>query len=217
MTRLNLLRLGTMPGFDPDVLGDVSKLKKNRTQSFVNWDVCLSDAAPQGESGFSRITGGGQRHACRAVARDRPEAACVFRDLARVTNEVYYIAQKVARFLGTNNVDNAARLSLTLYLCRRRQSDTPRRRQLYGHVRHGLIVFGANPANDQPVMTKYLHEAKNWHKNRAGNPYDEPAMKQYWVRPRPTARCSARTSLTTGSRYRRKRHRLLVRRAEDSF
>ena len=27
MTRLNLLRLNTMPGFDPDVLGDVSKLK----------------------------------------------------------------------------------------------------------------------------------------------------------------------------------------------
>ena len=28
-----------------------------------------------------------------------------------VTNEVYYMAQKVARFLGTNNVDNAARLT----------------------------------------------------------------------------------------------------------
>ena len=27
-----------------------------------------------------------------------------------ITNEVYYTAQKVARFLGTNNVDNAARL-----------------------------------------------------------------------------------------------------------
>ena len=27
-----------------------------------------------------------------------------------VTNEVYYMAQKVARFLGTNNVDNAARI-----------------------------------------------------------------------------------------------------------
>jgi predicted molibdopterin-dependent oxidoreductase YjgC len=27
-----------------------------------------------------------------------------------VTNEVYYVAQKVARFLGTNHVDNAARL-----------------------------------------------------------------------------------------------------------
>ena len=27
-----------------------------------------------------------------------------------MTNEVYYMAQKAARFLGTNNVDNAARL-----------------------------------------------------------------------------------------------------------
>ena len=27
-----------------------------------------------------------------------------------ITNEVYYVAQKLARLLGTNNVDNAARL-----------------------------------------------------------------------------------------------------------
>ncbi len=27
-----------------------------------------------------------------------------------ITNEVYYVAQKVARFLGTNSVDNAARI-----------------------------------------------------------------------------------------------------------
>ena len=27
-----------------------------------------------------------------------------------LTNETYYVAQKVARFFGTNNIDNAARL-----------------------------------------------------------------------------------------------------------
>ncbi|HEY0456335.1 MAG TPA: molybdopterin-dependent oxidoreductase, partial [Verrucomicrobiae bacterium] len=45
-----------------------------------------------------------------------------------------------------------------------------------------VIFFGANPANDQPVSTKYLHEAKE-----AGtkvvlvNPYREPGMERYWV------------------------------------
>ena len=45
-----------------------------------------------------------------------------------------------------------------------------------------IVFFGANPANDQPVMTKYLHEAKKLGTKIAlVNPYDEPAMKQYWV------------------------------------
>ena len=45
-----------------------------------------------------------------------------------------------------------------------------------------IVFFGANPANDQPVMTKYLHEAKKQGTKIAlVNPYDEPAMKRYWV------------------------------------
>jgi len=45
-----------------------------------------------------------------------------------------------------------------------------------------IVFFGSNPANDQPVTTKYLHEAK-----RLGtkvvmvNPYREPGMERYWV------------------------------------
>src|SRR5205085_8977277 len=102
-----------------------------------------------------------------------------------VTNEVYYMAQKVARFLGTNNVDNAARL------CHSPST---------GAMKYGLgvaattcsykdwwgtdliIFFGANPANDQPVTTKYLHEAKQTGaKVVMVNPYREPGMERYWV------------------------------------
>src|SRR6185437_818555 len=46
-----------------------------------------------------------------------------------------------------------------------------------------LVVFvGANPANNQPVTTKYLYYAK-----KAGtkvfvvNPYKEPGMERYWI------------------------------------
>jgi len=45
-----------------------------------------------------------------------------------------------------------------------------------------IVFFGANPANDQPVTTKYLHEAKKLGtKVVMVNPYREPGMERYWV------------------------------------
>ncbi len=45
-----------------------------------------------------------------------------------------------------------------------------------------VIFFGANPANDQPVATKYLEGAKKLGtKVVMVNPYLEPGMKKYWV------------------------------------
>src|SRR6185503_7209258 len=45
-----------------------------------------------------------------------------------------------------------------------------------------ILFFGANPANDQPVTTKYLHEAKQLGtKIVLVNPYMEPGMERYWV------------------------------------
>src|SRR2546426_268601 len=43
-------------------------------------------------------------------------------------------------------------------------------------------VSGANPANDQPVTTKYFHEAKKLGtKFVVVNPYREPGLERYWV------------------------------------
>ena len=63
-------------------------------------------------SGFRRITWDEAYRAHRAAesARRDPQRLAFFVTSRGVTNEVYYMAQKVARFLGTNNVDNAARL-----------------------------------------------------------------------------------------------------------
>ncbi|MFW6060606.1 MAG: molybdopterin-dependent oxidoreductase, partial [Phycisphaeraceae bacterium] len=45
-----------------------------------------------------------------------------------------------------------------------------------------VVFFGANPANDQPVTTKYLHYAKKkGTKVALVNPYLEPGMERYWV------------------------------------
>src|SRR5690606_17065277 len=51
-----------------------------------------------------------------------------------------------------------------------------------------IVFFGSNPANDQPVATKYLHEAKKLGTRVAlVNPYLEPGMKRYWVPSTPSS------------------------------
>jgi len=46
----------------------------------------------------------------KKIRSSDPKRLAFFVTSRGVTNEVYYMAQKVARFLGTNNIDNAARL-----------------------------------------------------------------------------------------------------------
>ncbi|HMO65155.1 MAG TPA: molybdopterin-dependent oxidoreductase, partial [Verrucomicrobiota bacterium] len=140
----------------------------------------------RGDRGFRRISWdeANARLGRRLRATD-PRRLAFFITARGVTNEVYYVAQKAARFLGTNHVDNAARLC--------HAPSTGAMKHALGHAAstcsykdwYGtdlIVFFGANPANDQPVTTKYLHEAK-----RLGtkivlvNPHLEPGMKRYWV------------------------------------
>ncbi|MEO0652898.1 MAG: molybdopterin-dependent oxidoreductase, partial [Planctomycetota bacterium] len=45
-----------------------------------------------------------------------------------------------------------------------------------------IVFFGSNPANDQPVSTKYLHEARRRGARVAMvNAYREPGMERYWI------------------------------------
>ena len=102
-----------------------------------------------------------------------------------ITNESYYVAGKVARFLGTNNIDNASRIC-----------HSPSKTALSRSIGVGastcnykdwigtdvLLFWGSVAANNQPVSTKYMYAAK-----RKGtkiiiiNPYHEPAMEKYWI------------------------------------
>src|SRR4051794_7843358 len=112
MTRLNLLRLNTMPPLDIGLLADVSKLRSLRNDQLRQLGRLPYPMIRQkGDKGFRRITW--QEAYDRIAARIRkidPKRLAFFVTSRGVTNEVYYMAQKVARFLGTNNVDNAARL-----------------------------------------------------------------------------------------------------------
>jgi len=65
----------------------------------------------RGEKGFTRVT---WEEAWKEIGTQwkqyTPERTAMFVTSRGITNEVYYVAQKVMRYLGTNNVDNSARL-----------------------------------------------------------------------------------------------------------
>jgi molybdopterin-dependent oxidoreductase alpha subunit len=187
MTRLNLLRLNTVGAFDPSILEDVGPLARLDNAGLRKLGrIPAPFVRRRGETGFRRVTWDEalRRLGARLRATD-PDRLAFFITARGVTNEVYYMAQKAARFLGTSHVDNAARLC--------HAPSTAAMKQMVGVAAstcsyvdwleaNVIVFFGSNPANDQPVTTKYLLAAK-----RRGariilvNPYLEPGMVRYWV------------------------------------
>lgn len=187
MTRLNLLRLNTMPALDIRKLEDLSLLRQaSNAQLRELGRLPYPMLRELGDSGFRRIawTDAYERIARRIRGRD-PRRIAFFLTSRAITNEVYYVAQKIARFLGTNNIDNAARLCHSpstgaMKYALGVAATTCSYKDWWGTDL--ILFFGANPANDQPVTTKYLHEArKTGAKVVMVNPYLEPGMKRYWV------------------------------------
>jgi molybdopterin-dependent oxidoreductase alpha subunit len=187
MTRLNLLRLNTMPALDVRLLEDVSKLKdKSNAELRQLGRLPYPMLRKRGAPGFTRISWDAALDLVAArIRKSTPRRIAFFITSRGVTNEVYYMAQKAARFLGTNNVDNAARLCHAPSTAAMKHAigvaaTTCSYKDWYGTDL--VIFFGANPANDQPVSTKYLHEAKKLGtKIVLVNPYLEPGMQRYWV------------------------------------
>jgi molybdopterin-dependent oxidoreductase alpha subunit len=193
LTRLSLLRLNTMPALDPKRLEDVAALRRLDNAALRELGrLPYPMLRRRGEPGFRRISwdDANARVGARVRAAD-PKRVAFFVTARGVTNEVYYVSQKVARFLGTNHVDNAARLCHAPSTGAMKHAlgyaaSTCSYRDWYGTDL--IVFFGANPANDQPVAMKYLHEAKE-----AGakvvlvNPFLEPGMRRYWVPSTPSS------------------------------
>jgi molybdopterin-dependent oxidoreductase alpha subunit len=187
MTRLNLLRLNTMPALDVDRLNDVAALQKlDNRQLRELGRLPYPMLRQRNAAGFRRITWDQayQRIASRIRGAD-PRRIAFYLTSRGITNEVYYVAQKVARFLGTNNIDNAARICHSPSGATMKASIGVAATTCSYHDWYGtdlIVFFGANPANDQPVTTKYLEGAKKLGtKVVMVNPYLEPGMKKYWV------------------------------------
>ena len=187
MTRLNLLRLNTMPPLDVALLADVSTLKSRPNAELRELGrLPYPMLRERGDVGFRRISWDeAYARIAKRIRGSDPKRLAFFLTSRGVTNEIYYMAQKVARFLGTNNVDNAARLCHSpstgaMKYALGVAASTCSYKDWFGTDL--IVFFGANPANDQPVTTKYLHVAKKLGtKVVLVNPYLEPGMKRYWV------------------------------------
>lgn len=185
--RLRLLRLNTMPALDPRRLADVRALRSKTSAELRDLGrLPYPMVRRAGEPGFSRIT---WRVAIdliatriRAASSDRLGFYLTSRGM---TNENYYAVQKCVRAMGTNSIDNAARVCHSPSTFGLKQSlGVPATTCSYTDlIGTDLVVFiGSNVANNQPVMMKYLfHAKKQGTKVAVVNNYREPGMDKYWV------------------------------------
>ncbi len=193
MVRLELLRLNTMGALDERRLADVQSLRRLSSKELrALGRLPYPMRRRRGEAGFTRVS---YEEALRDIgarfgATD-PKRMAMFVTSRGVTNETYFAAQKTMRWLGSNHIDNSARLchapsgaglKSTLGYAATSCSYTD-------FFESDLIVFlGSNPANDQPVTMKYLAEAR-----RRGarvisvNTYREPGLDAYWIPSNPVS------------------------------
>jgi len=185
--RLRLLRLNTMGPLDPDRLGDAAALAGLSSAALRELGrLPVPMLRRHGEPGFTPIPW----DEAMALAAERIRAAgpdrCGFYLTSRgMSNESYYAAQKAARAIGTNSVDNAARVchSPSTFALKDALGVAATTCSYSDWIGTDVVVFiGSNAANNQPVSMKYLHVAK-----KAGtkvivvNPFCEPGMERYWV------------------------------------
>ncbi|HKW44000.1 MAG TPA: FdhF/YdeP family oxidoreductase [Thermoplasmata archaeon] len=185
--RLNLLPLNTMGALDIRVLEDLDRLKSRSSK-----DLRALGRLPypmirrRGDPGFKRIKWEEALDVAAARIRETtPDRLAFFITSRGMTNESYYVANKVARFLGTNHIDNSSRpchspsttgmkdtLGVAASTC-----------SYADWIGSDLIVFfGSDVPNNQPVTTKYLYYAKKaGTKIAVVNPVREPGLERYWV------------------------------------
>ena len=187
MVRLELMRLNTAPALDPSVLGDASALRGRTSQQLRTLGRLPEPMLRRsGEPGFTVVSWDeALDRIVRELRQVDPARVALYLTSRGITNEVYYAAQKAARFLGTNHVDNSARL------CHAASTVGMKATLGYGastcSYSHWLnadliVLFGSNVANNQPVTVKYLHEAKkNGAEIAVVNPYREPGLERYWI------------------------------------
>ena len=187
MVRLELMRLNTAPALDPTLLSDVASLRSKSSQELRDLGRLPEPMIRRrGEAGFLVASWDEALDHIASELQDTDPARVAFYLTSRgITNEVYYAAQKAARYIGTNHVDNSARL------CHAASTAGMKATLGYGAstcsytdwLKADLIVFlGSNVANNQPVTTKYLHYAKeNGAKIAVVNTFREPGLDRYWV------------------------------------
>lgn len=187
LTRLRLLRLNTMPPAREEFFRDVEPLKRLDGAKLRKLGrLAFPMVRRRGERGFRRAAWDEALElvAPRVKAAD-PRRVAFYATSRGLTNEVYYVAQKLARLLGTNHIDNAARLCHAASTVALKQTvgvgaSTVSYSDWLGTEL--LVLLGTNLANNQPVAMKYLYHAKkNGARIAVVNPFREPALERYWI------------------------------------
>ncbi|MFM7062235.1 MAG: molybdopterin-dependent oxidoreductase, partial [Actinomycetes bacterium] len=186
-TRLELLEFNTMGAFAPSRLSDVSRFdgwtgKDLRQMGRLGFPM----RRRRGEPGFRQITWTEALDAvASAITATTPDRVGMYLTSRGLTNETYYAAGKAARAMGVASIDSAARVchSPSTVGLRATVGVAASTCSLQDVVESDLVVlWGTNPANNQPVFMKYLEQAKRrGAKVVVVNPYLEPGLERYWI------------------------------------
>jgi molybdopterin-dependent oxidoreductase alpha subunit len=187
MVRLDLMRLNTMPALDVKVLEDANQLGRMSAAELRELGrLPYPMIRKRGEGGFTRATWDEAIGLVAArLAQTDPHRMAFYLTSRGLTNEPYYVAQKVARFLGTNNIDNSSRIchapsTVALKQTLGVSASTCSYKDWIGTDL--LVLFGSNTPNNQPVTTKYIYNAKQQGTRVVVvNPYREPGLERYWI------------------------------------
>jgi molybdopterin-dependent oxidoreductase alpha subunit len=186
-TRLNLLHVNTMGAIDTAELADVAKLRRMAGKELRDRGrLAYPMVRRRGDRGFARVSWDEALDLIAARIRaTSPDRFAMYLTARGITNETYYVAQKVTRFLGSNNIDNAARVchAPSTGVLKEAVGAAATTCSYTDVIGSDLIVlFGANVANAQPVFMKYLFLArKHGAKVAVVNPLREPGLDRYWV------------------------------------
>lgn len=187
MTRLKLLRVNTMGALDPAALIEIERLRgmSNEQLQYLG-RLSFPLIRCRGDQGFRRLSWEDALSIVAKKIRDtKPERLGFFATSRGLTNETYYVFQKLARALGSNNVDLCARFCHAASVYGLKETlgigaPTCSLSDLIGTDL--LIVWGSDLPNNQPVSTKYMHLArKRGTKIIVVNPLKEYGLQRYWI------------------------------------
>ena len=186
-TRLQLLQVNTGDALDPALLADVAPLR-DRSSGQLRRLGRLGHPMRRrrGEPGFRPVTWEEALQALAAALEATvPDRVALYLTSRGLTNETYYVAGKAARALGIASIDSAARVCHAPSTVGLKQTVgvAASTCSLQDVIESDLVVlWGTNPANNQPVFMKYLYLAKQRGcRVVVVNPYLEPGLERYWV------------------------------------
>lgn len=185
--RLRLLSLNTMSALDPSLLANIAPLRAMKGAELRGLGrLPYPMVRRKGEPGFTRLSWDqAMERIAGRIRLANPQRSAFYLTSRGMPNESYYAAAKAVRAMGTNSIDNAARVchAPSTFALKEGLGVGATTCSYSDWIGSDLVVFiGSNPANNQPVAMKYLYHArKEGTRVVCVNPYREPGMERYWV------------------------------------